>query len=106
MKKVVKDISAAGPGLVVFGASTGKESALEPRTPEEDKRWKHHSAYAEALIEAIKEGKASGDDGEITTSLLDHYLLTRVEELTENHQHPVMSRPEALPDFPIAIAKQ
>jgi WD40 repeat protein/uncharacterized caspase-like protein len=106
MNKVVKEFSAAGPGLVVFGASREKESALEPRTADEDKRWKHHSAYAEALIEAIKEGKASGDDGEIMTSQLDHYLLTRVEELTENHQHPVMSRPDTLPDFPVAVARQ
>jgi hypothetical protein len=38
MNKLINDFSAAGSGLVVFGASTGKESALEPRTPEEDKQ--------------------------------------------------------------------
>jgi hypothetical protein len=93
MNKLVNDFSAAGSGLVVFGASEGKESALEPRTPEEEKRWEHHSAYAEALIEAVGQGKASDGGGEITISLLDHYLLGRVAELTANRQHPVMSRP-------------
>ncbi len=107
MNKVVNDFSdGRARDIVVFGASTGKESALEPRTPEEDKRWRHHSAFAEALIEAIGEGKAAGSEGEITTSLLDHYLLGRVEELTGNHQHPVMSRPDTLPDFPVAVARQ
>ena len=66
MNKVVNDFSVAGSGLVVYGASMGTELALE------DAKWDRHGAFAEALIEAIGEGKASIDStGAITTDMLD-----------------------------------
>ncbi len=98
MNKVLNDFSTAGRGLVVFSASTGTEHSRE------DVRWDRHGAFTKALIEAIGEGKAWIDSsGEITTDLLDHYLVERVKDLTGGVQHPVMSRP-ILPDFPIALA--
>ena len=53
MDKVINDLSAAGSDLVAFAASTGTEFASE------NEKWNRHSAFAEALIEAIGEGKAS-----------------------------------------------
>jgi hypothetical protein len=80
---------------------------FEPRNPTEDVQWDHHSAFAEALIEAIGSGKAALNPSDpITTDSLGHYIGKRVEELTRGDQHPIMTRPEALPDFPIAVAKQ
>jgi hypothetical protein len=42
---------------------------------------------------------------QITTALLNAYLAERVKELTRGEQHPVMSRPEAVPDFPVALVR-
>jgi hypothetical protein len=101
MNTLANNFVHAGPSIVVYGASEGKESALEPRTPAEDIQWGHHSAFAEALIEAVGAGKAALNPNDpITTDSLGHYIGKRVEELTRG------DRPEALPDFPIAVAKQ
>jgi Caspase domain len=107
MNTLANNFVHAGPGIVVYGASEGKESALEPRNATEDVQWDHHSAFAEALIEAIGSGKAALNPSDpITTDSLGHYVGKRVEELTGGDQHPIMTRLEALPDFPIAVAKQ
>jgi hypothetical protein len=99
MNKVVNDFSTAGSGVVVFAASTGTELAKE------DEKWDRHGAFAKALIEAIGEGKAALDPRKpITTDLLDYYVVERVKQLTEGKQHPVMHRPDLVPDFPLALA--
>jgi WD40 repeat protein/uncharacterized caspase-like protein len=99
MNKVVNDFSVAGSGLVVYGASMGTETALE------DAKWDRHGAFAEALIEAIGEGKASIDPTRrITTDMLDFYIEEHVKEMTGGAQHPVMNR-NLIPDFPLALAK-
>ena len=100
MNKLVNDFSTAGSGLVVYGASMGTELSHE------DAKWDQHGAFAEALIEAIGEGKAKIDaSGRITTDMLDFYLVQRVKDLTDGEQHPVMNRPSLVPDFPLALAK-
>ncbi len=43
--------------------------------------------------------------GRITTAMLDLYVEERVKELTKGAQHPVMTRPDLLPDFPLALAR-
>jgi hypothetical protein len=97
MNKLVNDFAAAGTGLVVYAASTGSELAHEDQNL-------RHGAFAEALIEAIGEGKAESDpDGGITLDLLDHYIVGPVQELTGGDQHPVMNR-NLIPDFPLAVA--
>jgi WD40 repeat protein len=100
MNKVVNDFSTAGSGLVVYAASTGTEFAHE------DAKWDSHGAFAEALIEAIGNGKASIDSTRrITTDMLDLYVVDRVRDLTGGDQHPVMNRPVLIPDFPLALAR-
>ena len=101
MNKVVNDFSTAGPGLVVYGASTGAEHAIE------DAKRDRHGAFTKALIEAIGEGKASLDpSGRITTDILDLYLEEHVKAMTAGEQHPVMNRPVLVPDFPLALARR
>ena len=96
MDKLVNDFAAAGSGTIVFAASTGSGLA------QEDKRGRH-GAFAEALIEAIGEGKAESDpDGGITIDMLDHYVVGRVNELTNGAQKPVMFRNQ-IPDFPLVV---
>ncbi len=99
VNKSVNDFATAESGLVVYGASMGRELSVE------SDEWKH-GAFTKALIEAIGEGKADSlHKGKITTALLDTYLANRVKELTDDQQHPVMSRPDAVPDFPLALAR-
>jgi uncharacterized caspase-like protein len=95
----INDFATAESGVVAYVASTGREVSAE------SDEWRH-GAFTKALIEAIGEGKADiTHKGRITTSLLDAYLSERVKELTGGEQHPVMSRPDSVPDFPIALVK-
>jgi WD40 repeat protein len=99
LNSAINDFATADSGLVVYGAATGRELSVE------SDQW-HHGAFTKALIEAIGEGKADiAHKGRITTSLLDAYLAERVKTLTDGEQHPVMSRPDAVPDFPLALVK-
>jgi Caspase domain/WD domain, G-beta repeat len=100
MNTIVNDFSTVGAGVVVYGASMGKE------TSEEDAKWDGHGAFTKALIEAIGEGKATSDPKRpITTELLAYYVAERVKELTHGAQHPVMNRPSIVPDFPVALKR-
>ena len=100
MNIVVNDFSAVGTGVVVYGASMGKE------TSKEDAKWDGHGAFTKALIEAIGEGKATSDPNKpITTELLAYYVAERVKEMMGGSQHPVMNRPSIVPDFPIALKR-
>jgi WD40 repeat protein len=99
LNSAINDFATAESGLVVYGAATGRELSVE------SDEW-HHGAFTKALIEAIGEGKADiAHKGKITTALLDAYLAERVKQLTRGEQHPVMSRPDAVPDFPLALVK-
>ena len=104
MNKLVNDFTTINSGVVVYAASTGTEVSYE------DVQWDRHGAFAKVLIDAIGEGKASLDpSGRITTDMLDLYLADHVKELTKDEdegvQHPVMNRPDPVPDFPLALAK-
>ena len=95
---LVNDFSKTENGLITFAASQGAELS------QESPAWSH-GAFSLALIEGI-EGKADLlHNGMITVSELDAYIAERVKTLTEGHQHPVMSRPNTIPDFAFAVAK-
>jgi hypothetical protein len=98
MDKVVNDFTTAGSGIVVYAASQASELAHEDNVGQ-------HGAFAEALIEAIGEGKGSNPDGRITTDLLDFYIVERVKMLTKGAQHPVWHRPGPVSDFPVALLR-
>jgi WD40 repeat protein len=99
LNSTINEFATADSGLVVYGAAMGRELSVEKDT------WQH-GAFTKALLEAIGEGKADVvHKGKITTALLDVYLSERVKQLTDGEQHPVMSRPDAVPDFPIALVK-
>jgi Caspase domain/WD domain, G-beta repeat len=98
MDNIVNDFTTAGSGIVVYAASQAIELAHEDEVGQ-------HGAFAEALIEAIGEGKGSSADGRITTDLLDFYIVERVKHLTDGAQHPVWHRPGPVSDFPVALAR-
>ena len=96
---LVNDFSKTENGLITFAASQGAELS------QESPAW-GHGAFSLALIEGIGEGKADIEHrGTITVSGLDYYIVNRVKDLTEGHQHPVMSRPDTVPDFAFATAR-
>ena len=93
---VVNELASAESGAVVFASSTGKQYALE------DPAW-GNGAFTKALVEGIS-GKADyHGKGKITVNMLDLFLSERVKELTKGKQTPTTTKPQTIPDFPIAV---
>jgi hypothetical protein len=100
---VINDFAKTENGLVVFSASSGRENSCE--NDARGNEW-GHSAFAMALIEGISGGKADLlHSGVFSVSELDAYVSERVKELTQGRQHPVMTRPISVPDFPIGVLR-
>jgi Caspase domain/WD domain, G-beta repeat len=96
--RFANDLAKAENGLVTFASTQGTELAAE--RPE----W-GHGAFSLALIEGLS-GKADLlHKSAITVSALDYYIAERVKELTNGAQHPVMSRPDTVPDFAFATTR-
>jgi Caspase domain/WD domain, G-beta repeat len=94
---LVNDLASAENGVVVFAASTGRESAFERE------EW-GHGAFSKALLEALT-GKAEVfHEGVITVASLEYWLAERVKKLTDGHQHATSAKPRTISDFPIAAA--
>ncbi len=99
MSKSINNSSTEGSGFVGFAATQWNECKLEDAKS-------RHSAFAKALIEAIGEGKAALDpSGRVTTDMLDLYVEDHVKAMTSGQQHPIMNRPNLIPDFPVALAQ-
>ena len=64
--------------------------------------WRVHQGADRGL----GEGKADLlHNGSVTVSELDAYIAEQVKALTEGRQHPVMSRPNTIPDFAFAVVR-
>jgi uncharacterized caspase-like protein len=62
-----------------------------------------NGAFTKALIEGLA-GKADLlRDGTITASELDAFIANLMKALTDGRQHPVMSRPNTIPDFELRL---
>jgi WD40 repeat protein len=97
---VVNELSASENGVVTFASSTGRQVSYE------DPAW-GNGAFTKALLEAIGQGKADLlSRGSISLSELDAYVANRVKDLTGGKQHPVMTRPATISNFPIALARR
>ena len=44
------------------------------------------------------------DDGAVSVNELELFIAERVKALTEGEQTPTMSKPQTIPDFPLAVA--
>jgi uncharacterized caspase-like protein len=100
INSVVNDLTTAENGVVTFASSTGREVSFERG------EW-GDGAFTKAIVEAIGEGKADLlHNGNITLSELDAYVVDRVKTLTDGQQHPVMTRPNTVPDFAFATVKR
>ncbi len=95
---VVNELASAENGAVVFASSTGKQYSLE------DDAW-GNGAFTKALVEGLS-GKADySGKGTISINMLDLYLSERVKELTGGKQTPTTTKPNTVPDFPIALRR-
>ncbi|MCX8023255.1 MAG: caspase family protein, partial [Syntrophorhabdaceae bacterium] len=93
---IINELTSAENGVVVFASSTGRQYSLE------DPLW-GNGAFTKALVEGIG-GKADLlGKGKITVNMLDAYLAERVKELTKGKQTPVTTKPQTVPDFPVAV---
>jgi uncharacterized caspase-like protein len=99
MNTIINEFASTENGVVTFASSQGREISQESAA------W-GHGAFTKALIEGLGDGKADLlHNGTITVSELDAFIAERVKTLTEGHQHPVMSRPNTIPDFAFAVAR-
>jgi len=93
---VINELTSAENGVVVFSSSTGRQYSLE------DTKW-GNGAFTKAVIEGIA-GKADLlGKGKITVNMLDAFIAERVKEITNGKQTPVTTKPNTVPDFPIAV---
>jgi hypothetical protein len=98
---VINDFASAEHGVITFSSSLGREVSLERA----DWGSRGNGAFTAALVEGLGDGKADLlGSGRITLSELDAYVVNRVGQLTNGLQHPVMTRPNTVSDFPIGIA--
>lgn len=95
---VVNELASAENGAVVFASSTGRQYSLE------DKSW-GNGAFTKALVEGIGGRADYSGKGKITVNMLDLYLSERVKELTGGKQTPTTTKPQTIPDFPIAVKR-
>jgi hypothetical protein len=92
---LVNELASAENGIVVFTASTGRESAFERE------EW-GHGAFSKALLEALSGEGTVFENGVITLTRLDVWLAERVKQLTGGRQHATSAKPQTISDFPIA----
>jgi uncharacterized caspase-like protein len=96
---VVNELTSAESGAVVFASSTGNQYSAE------DPAW-GNGAFTKAVLEGIN-GKADfTGKGRITINMLDLYISERVKELTKGKQTPTTTKPQTVPDFPIAVIRR
>jgi hypothetical protein len=93
----VSDLTSAENDVVVFTASTGRQSSLE------DPAW-GNGAFTKAVVEGISGSADFQKSGQITLKGLDFYVSGRVKDLTGGRQSPMSITPSGVPDFPIAVA--
>ncbi|MEM8786175.1 MAG: hypothetical protein AAGF19_09995, partial [Pseudomonadota bacterium] len=95
---LINELAGADTGAVVFSSSTGQQPSLEGQ------QW-GNGVFTEAVLEGLS-GAADlfkDERGEVTVSELDLYVAERVRELTGGEQQPVMIKPSAVPNFPVAL---
>lgn len=80
-RRLMEELQTGG-GIVVYSATKANRPSLE-RT-----RWQN-GAFTHALVEGLRGGADVRGDGHITASGLEHFLATRVKELTDGEQEPM-----------------
>lgn len=98
LSSFIGELSSADSGVVVFAASTGRQSSQEAVA------WKN-GAFTKAVLEGISGRADYQKTGRVTLNMLDLYISERVKELTDGRQTPTTAKPATIPDFPIAVTR-
>lgn len=61
--------------------------------------------FTKAVVEGLNGGADYEKTGKITINMLDLYISERVKELTHGKQTPTTTKPQTVPDFPIAVVR-
>jgi uncharacterized caspase-like protein len=88
------DLKNAGPGIIVFTASSGNEFSWE------DAKW-GHGAFTLALLEAMQGQGGFTKRGVVWVSDIEGYVYERVKELTNGGQKPLVAKPRLIENLPI-----
>jgi uncharacterized caspase-like protein len=98
--EVIRTLTRDSTGIVAYAAASSDGLDWE------DAAFDRHGAFAEALIEAFRDG-AGADHGVLMTSTLQEYLRKRVGELVAKigkEQVPTWNKPQPVDDFPVAMS--
>jgi WD40 repeat protein len=95
---LANELSSAENGVVVFTACTSRQSSLE----RED--WQN-GAFTKALVEGLSGQADLHRQGHISINTLDAFVANRVKQLTDGKQSPVTTKPDTVPDYPVAVVK-
>lgn len=93
------ELASAENGVVVFAASTGRQSSQESVS------W-NNGAFTKALIEGLSGRADFQKSGRVTINMLDLYVSERVKELTDGRQTPTTAKPASIPDFPLTVTRE
>jgi hypothetical protein len=97
--KFANELKAAENGIVVFTSSTGNELS------QEKDEW-GNGAFAKAVVEGLRGAAGRPDVPVIMISDLQGYVSSRVKELTNGNQKPMMAMPKTVEDFAISVRRQ
>ena len=89
---LARDLSRDTYGIVVMCSSTGWEFSAEDAKL-------GHGLFTQALAEGLSGQADYNRDGLVYLTELDAYLVNRVRDLSQDHQHPVMAWPASVLPF-------
>lgn len=95
MRRLANTLSSPENGVIVFSASTGRQTAIEYAP------W-GNGAFTKALLEGLKGGADYRKDGVVTHQGLSYFLGREVSKLTGGRQVPVTAVPVGMVDFALA----
>ena len=94
MNKLANELSNAENGVVVFTASSGRQSSVE------EPQWQN-GAFTEAVLEGLRGEADMIPGGGISVDELGLYISQRVKEITGGKQTPHTVKPVMISDFPL-----
>jgi len=92
-----RELEAAGQGVVVFAAASGRQGAQEKAD------W-GNGAFTKAVLEGLGGAADPRHSGRVTVNMLNAYVNRRVKELTDGLQTPIFKKNEELADFALTVA--
>lgn len=96
LNRHIQDLSAVETGAVVFSSAAGSQFALE--SPE----W-GNGAFTLSVLEGMRGAADFNGDGSVSLNELNLFVSDMVKRLTNNQQTPVLQKPSAIRDFPLAM---